>query len=169
MCLKQDETLLLRCVSHVKRSSKAWNNKVLLTPYLEEGAVASPVYCTVSGTDQMAAAWAHVLLFSERVLVCALLSVNGKFQEGSPSESLWICFLCSARAGDIYIQNYRSSVKGRAAQPVLTCVFWRPPPLQSCNLHLNCPLIGVLTVFHNRILHLSPLCQTKSLCITQQL
>lgn len=36
--------LLLRCVSHVKRSSKAWNNKVLLTPYLEEGAVASPVY-----------------------------------------------------------------------------------------------------------------------------
>lgn len=110
-----------------------------------------------------------MLLFSERALVCALLSVNGKFQEGSPSESLWICFLCSARAGDIYIQNYRSSEKGRAAQPVLTCVFWRPPPLQSCNLHLNCPLIGVLTVFHNRILHLSPLCQTESLHYTTAL
>lgn len=71
-----------------------------------------------------------MLLFSERVLVCALLSVNGKFQEGSPSESLWICFLCSARAGDIYIQNYRSSVKGRAAQPVLTCVLIDARPVR---------------------------------------
>ncbi len=92
--------------------------RTALWVYLEEVTLTPPNVYTVTGTAQVAVAWAHVLLFSQHlcVHVSESLSVNGKSYISSPSRRSGSVSPSFARVGDIYAQNECLSERGNGRE-----------------------------------------------------